>query len=128
LASVKGTFKDIDNRSQFFNRISSMIPQGWRSETFEAVATSSADGQRIVIKAVNYEKNPNILLMRLQGSTIPENAEVKIYKLSADLEDTPSMENPNEIKLNESTIPYTKDLLTIEMEPYTVAVIEIKAK
>jgi alpha-N-arabinofuranosidase len=93
----------------------------------DAIATGNADGKRIVIKAVNYEDSPNTLLTRIQGSTAPDRATVTIYKLTAGLTDAPTMENPNRIKPVESTMPYTRDM-AIELEPYTVAVVEIRAE
>jgi alpha-L-arabinofuranosidase len=126
-ASTSGTFRDIPKRNTFFDDISQMKPEDWKPGTLDAIATGSADGKRIVIKAVNYEDNRNTLLTRLQGSTVPENVRVKVYTLSAGLTDAPSMENPDKIKPVETTMPYTRDL-TIELGPYTVAVVEITAE
>jgi alpha-N-arabinofuranosidase len=123
-ASTTGTFKDIGNRKDFFDEISRMKPEDWKSGTVDAIATGSADGKRIVIKAVNYEDKQNILLARLQGSTVPANANVKVYTVSAELNDACSLENPNRIQPTEDTMPYARDL-TIKLEPYTVAVVEI---
>jgi alpha-N-arabinofuranosidase len=124
LASATGTFRDITNRSTFFDDISQMKPTGWQSGTFDAIATGSADGRRIVIKAVNYAGQANTLLARLRGSTAPGRATVKIYSLSAGLTDAASMEQPDKIKVVERTQPYARDLV-IELKPYTVEVIEI---
>jgi alpha-N-arabinofuranosidase len=123
-ASATGTFRDIPNRNTFFDDISQMKPAGWKPDTFDAIATGSADGKRIVIKAVNYADNSNTLLTRLRGSTAPEKATVKIYSLSAGLTDAPSMEKPDKIKPIETTQTYSRDL-AIELKPHTVAVIEI---
>lgn len=124
LASTKGTFNDISNRAQFFSDISQMKPVNWKPGTFEAVATSSEDGKRIVIKAVNYDGIKNTLLTRLQGVNVPQNAKVKIYTLKAGLLDLPSLEKPDLIKTVETTAVYAKDMSFI-MDPYSVAVIEI---
>jgi alpha-N-arabinofuranosidase len=78
-----------------------MKPQAWKTGTFDAIATGSVDGRRIVVKADNYEGQPNILLVRLQGSALPE-------------------------KAVETTLPYSRNL-TIELPPYAVSVIEIVA-
>ena len=126
-ASTTGTFKDIGERKDFFDNISTMKPEDWKPGTVDAVATGSADGRRIVIKAVNYENDRNTLLARLQGSDVPQNADVKVYTLSAGLTDACSLENPDRIKPVVSTIPYTQDL-TIELAPYTVVVVEITAE
>ena len=101
-----------------------MKPADWKPGTFDAIATGSADGRRIVIKAVNYADSSNTLLARLRGSAVPQQATVKIYTLSAGLADAPSMEQPDKIKPAETTQPYNRDL-SVELKPYTVAVIEI---
>ena len=54
LASASGTFRDIPDRETFFDEISTMKPEDWLPGTVDAIATASADGRRIVIKAVNY--------------------------------------------------------------------------
>ncbi|HEX5399597.1 MAG TPA: alpha-N-arabinofuranosidase, partial [Verrucomicrobiae bacterium] len=126
LASATGTSRDIPNRSSFFDDISQMKPQGWKPGTLDAIATGSADGKRIVIKAVNYEGQPNTLLIRLQGSKLPAHATVKTYTLTAGLNDEPSMEQPNKIEPVEASLPYARNL-TLELPAYTVAVVEIVA-
>ena len=123
-ASTSGTFLDITNRNAFFDDISQMKPQTWRPGTVDAIATGSADGRRTVIKAVNYEGQPNTLLVRLQGSKTPERATVKVFTLSAGLTDAPSMEEPNKIQTVESTLPFARNL-TINLQPYAVSVVEI---
>ena len=45
----------------------------------------------------------------------------------AGLMDAPSLENPDRIKAVQNMIPYARDL-TVDLPPYTVAVIEIVAK
>jgi alpha-N-arabinofuranosidase len=103
-----------------------MKPQAWKPGTIDAIATSSADGRRIVIKAVNYDGQPNTLLVRLQGSAAPERATVKMYAVNAGLTDAPSMEHPDKIQPVETSLPFARNL-TIELQPYTVAVVEIVA-
>ncbi len=124
LASAKGTFRDIRNRAQFFTDISQMKPENWKAGTFEAVATCSEDGKRIVIKAVNYDSIKNTLLIRLQGINVPEKAQVKVYTVKAGLTDAPSLENPDLIKTVETKAAFSTDM-SFEMDPYSVAVIEI---
>ena len=126
-ASATGTFRDLTNRTAFFDDISQMKPAGWKPGTFDAIATGSADGRRIVIKAVNYADSPNTLLARLRGAAVPANATVTVFTVSAGLTDAPSMEQPDRIKPVETTLPFARDL-TIELNPYTVAVIEIVGK
>ena len=76
---------------------------------------------------MNYEGNRNILLARLQGSAVAASAEVKVYTVKAELGDTPSLENPDRIKPVQSTMSYARDL-PIDLDPHTVAVIEIVMK
>ena len=127
LASTSGTFRDIGNRASFFTDISQMKPERWQPGTVDAIATSSADGRRIVIKAVNYQGNTNTLLVRLQGSRVPPDATVTVHTITAGLQDTASLEQPDRIRPAARTIQYHPDL-TIDLEPYTVAVVEISAR
>lgn len=127
LASASGTFRDITDRKQFFDNISQMIPQDWKPGSLDAIATGSADGKRVVIKVVNYENNSNTLLTRLQGSTLTDSADVKIYTIKAGLLEKASIANPGVFKVVESTAPFAKDM-TFVIEPYAVVVIEIAMK
>jgi alpha-N-arabinofuranosidase len=126
LASTSGTFRDIDNRASFFGDISQMKPEGWQPGTVDAIATASRDGRRIVVKAVNYSGSPNTLLVHLQGSRVPAGATVKIYTITAGLHDAASLDQPDRIKPVERSLDYRPDL-TIDLEPYTVIVVEIAA-
>ena len=127
LASTSGTFSDIDNRASFFDGISQMIPKGWQAGTVDAIATASADARRIVVKAVNYSGSPNTLLVHLQGSRVPADATVTVYTITAGLHDAASLDRPDRIKPVARTIGYHPDL-TLDLGPYTVAVVEIAAK
>lgn len=124
LASTSGTFSDIEDRGTFFQDISQMKPKDWEPGTVDAIATGSTDGKRIVIKAVNYEGNRNTLLIRMQGKNVPENARVTVFSLIAGPHDAPSIEEPDKIQPVQTTLAYTRDL-TIELEPYSVVVIEV---
>ena len=126
-ASTSGAFRDIPNRKSFFDDISQMKPEAWKPGTLDAIATGSADGKRIVIKAVNYEGRRNMLLTRLQGTTVPASATVRVYRVSAALTDAASLENPDKIKPVEATMPYARDL-AIDLDAYAVAVVEIVAR
>ena len=126
-ASTTGTFRDIRNRTEFFDGISQMKPEDWKPGTVDAIASGTIDGKRIIIKAVNYENHRNTLLSRLQGSDLSENAVVKVYTINAALNDAPSLESPDKIKPVVHEMPYARDL-TIELEPYTVVVVEITAQ
>lgn len=127
LASTSGTFRDLGRRGVFFDEIATMKPEDWRPGTVDAIATTSADGRRIVIKAVNYEGERNTLLARLQGSGVPDSAEVRVYRVRAALTDSASFSRPDEIRPVQSSMAWQPDL-TIELEPYTVAVVEIDAR
>src|ERR1035438_4742822 len=127
LASTSGTFRDIPNRETFFKEISTTKPEDWQPGTVEAVATASADSRRIVIKTVNYEGKRNALLVRLEGARVPERAVVRMHTISAGLKDSASLENPSAIAPVTRTLAYAKDL-TIDLDPYTVAVVEIRAE
>jgi alpha-N-arabinofuranosidase len=126
-ASTSGTFRDIENRMRFFDEISQHKPEDWKPGTVDAIATGSEDNRKIIIKAVNYESFKNILLVRLQGSTVPENATVRKHIIQADENDAASLEEPDKIKPVESILPYSKDM-AIEMEPYSVVLVEIMAE
>ncbi len=127
LASTSGTFRDVSNRASFFTDISQMKPEGWEPGTVDAIATASADGRRIVVKAVNYSGNANALLVHLQGSRVPAAARVTVHTITAGLRDVASLEAPERITSVERTREYSRDL-TIDLQPYTVAVIEISAR
>ena len=103
-----------------------MKPEEWQQGTVDAVATASADGRRIVIKAVNYEGRRNTLLLRLQGARAPEKATARLHTITAGLTDKASLERPDAIRPSSRPIGYAKDL-AVELEPYTVAVVEIRA-
>src|SRR5581483_4036265 len=51
LASTSGAFRDVPDRKILFEQISTMRPDDWMPGTVDAIATASADGRRIVIKA-----------------------------------------------------------------------------
>src|SRR4051812_13601867 len=127
LASTSGTFRDIANRASFFADISQMKPEGWQAGTVDAIATASIDGRRIVVKAVNYSGSPNTLLVHLQGSRVPAGATVTVYTITAGLRGAAPLEHPDLIKPVSRTLDYRPDL-TIDLEPYTVAVVEIEKK
>lgn len=122
LASTSGTFRDIPNRKAFFDEIATMKPEDWRPGSVDAIATRSADGRRIVIKAVNYEGRRNILYVRLQGQGAPEKATGRLHTISAGLTDSASLERPKVITPISRALNYSKEF-SLDLEPYTVAVI-----
>ncbi|HZP07171.1 MAG TPA: alpha-N-arabinofuranosidase [Terracidiphilus sp.] len=125
LASTSGVIHDIPDRKSLFDKISTQIPSGWSPDSLDAIANASDDGQRIVIKAVNYRGNRNTLLIRMQGKAAPDRATATLHTISAKLNDQASLENPDVIAPVSRSITYTKDL-TIDLDPYTVAVLEIR--
>ena len=127
LASTSGTFRDTADRATFFTDISQMKPEAWQPGTVDAIATASADGRRIVVKAVNYSGTANTLLVHLQGSRVPSGAVVKVYTITAGLTDVASLDHADRIAPRERTVEYRPDL-TIVLEAYTVAVVEITAR
>jgi alpha-N-arabinofuranosidase len=127
LASTSGVFGDIPDREAFFRQISTMIPQGWTPGAVDAIASVSADGRRIVIKAVNYGEQRNTLLARVQGASVPQKALARLYTLTAGLMDSASLAHPGAISPVSRPLNYAKDL-TLELDPYTVAVAEIQAQ
>ena len=127
LASTSGAFRDVPDRKRLFDEISTMRPEDWMPGTVDAIATGSADGRRIVIKAVNYGAERNTLLVRLQGAGVPEKAVATLHTISAGLKDSASLEHPDAIAPVSRTLAYAKDL-TVDLDPYTVAVVEIRAE
>lgn len=127
LASTSGVFRDIPDREVFFKQVSTMIPQGWNPGTVDAIATASPDRRRIVIKAVNYGAQRNTLLVRLQGANVPAKARARLYTVRAGLMDSASMEHPDAISPTGRPLDYAKDL-TLNLDPYAVAVAEIEAQ
>jgi alpha-N-arabinofuranosidase len=104
-----------------------MKPEDWTPGTVDAIATSSANGDRIVVKAVNYAGQRNTLLVRLRGSGVPERAEVRVYDISAGLEDAASLERPDAIAPQSRSVTYARDL-ALDLKPYAVAVLAIEAR
>jgi alpha-N-arabinofuranosidase len=127
LASTSGTFRDIPNRAAFFNEIATMRPEDWMPGTVDAIATGSPDGRRIVLKAVNYGAERSTLLVRFQGDNAPKTAVARLHTLTAGLKDSASLEHPDALAPVSRTLNYAKDL-TVDLDPYTVAVVEIRAE
>ena len=92
-----------------------------------AIATASADGRRMVIKAVNYSPRRNKLLVRLQGESLPQRANVKLYTIAAKQNATASMEHPDAFAPASRSMEYARDL-SVSMDPYSVTVVEIRAE
>ncbi len=101
LASTSGAFRDVPDRKRLFDQIATMRPEDWTPGTIDAIATGSADGRRIVIKAVNYGAERNTLLVRLQGAGVPGKAVVRLHTVRAGLTDSASLEHPDAISAGE---------------------------
>jgi alpha-N-arabinofuranosidase len=127
LASTTGAFRDVRDRKSFFDQISTMKPEAWQPGVIDAIATASADGRRIAIKAVNYQSRPNTLLIRLQGAGVPEKATATLHKITAGLTESASLQNPTALAPIASPLNYAKDL-AVDLNPHTVAVVEIRAE
>jgi alpha-N-arabinofuranosidase len=127
LTSTSGTFRDLPNRRSFFDDISQMKPEAWQPGTVDAIVTSSTDGRRIVIKAVNYDGVAHTTLVRLQGSRAPADAAVRRFTVSANPNDAATLQQPNRIAPAMTSMPYAKDL-AIDLPAYSVAVVEIAAR
>jgi alpha-L-arabinofuranosidase len=126
LASASGTFRDRPDRDAFFTDVSTMKPEDWTPGTIDAIATSSADGRRIVVKAVNYAGHRSTLLVRLQGSGAPGTAAARLYEISAGLEAAASLEHPDAIAPVERAVAYGRNM-ALDLDPYAVAVLAIEA-
>ena len=126
LASTSGTFRDLADRKKFFTQISTMKPEDWQPSSVDAIATTSTDGRRLVIKAVNYRPHKNTVLVRLQGSAVPAKATATLHAVSAGLTDMASLEHPAAIAVASRDMVYAKDF-ALELEPYSVSVVEIRA-
>lgn len=126
LASTTGSFADLPDRAKFFDQISTMKPEEWQPGSIDAIATASADGRRIVIKAVNYRPERNTLLVRLQGGGAPGKAVATLHAITALPTDSASLERPDAIAMASRPLNYAKNL-AVDLDPHTVAVIEIRA-
>lgn len=124
LASTSGTFRDVPNRAVLFDKISTAIPAGWVPGSVDANATASADGKRLVIKAVNYQGVRHDVQVRLAGSRIPANARGTLHTVAAALTTTASLEHPDAIPTQSRPFPIKSDF-AITLEPYSVALLEI---
>jgi len=127
LASTSGAFRDVPDRKLLFDQIATTRADGWTPGTVDAIATATADGRRIVIKAVNYRPERNTLLVRLQGAGTPVKAAATMHTVTAGLTDSASLEHPDAIVPRSRPLNYARDL-TVDLDPYTVAVVEIRAQ
>jgi alpha-N-arabinofuranosidase len=110
-----------------FDKISTLIPEEWIPGCVDAVATMTANGSRIVIKAVNYRAERNVLLVRLQGAAVPGKAIATLHTVRAGLTDSASLEHPDAISPVSRPSEYAKDF-SVDLEPYSVVVVEIQAE
>jgi hypothetical protein len=87
------------------------------------MATASPDCRRIVIKIVNYQPERNTLVVRFQSAGVPANAVPMLHTIAAALMDSASFNSPNASQ----ALNYSTDF-SVHLEPYTVPVVEIRAK
>jgi alpha-N-arabinofuranosidase len=127
LGSATGAFHDVPDRQRLFDKISTLIPEEWGPGSVDAIATMSADGRRIVIKAVNYQATRNVLAVRLAGAAIPEKAAATLYTIVAEPTDTASLEKPDRIAPVSRPFEYARNF-TVDLEPCSVIVLDIRAK
>ena len=66
------------------------------------------------------------LLVRLKGVAAPAKATATLHTITAPLHTQPSMEKPDAIGVVSRPMNYAPEF-AIEMEPYSVAVVEIRA-
>ncbi len=125
LAAATGTFQDVPDRKILFDKISTAIPTGWQPGSVDAIASASSDGSRIVIKAVNYKADKNTVLVRLQGAGVPTKADAVLHTITAGLRMEASLEHPDAIAPVSRPFPYANEF-AVDLEPYTVAVLEIR--
>jgi alpha-N-arabinofuranosidase len=126
-ASTSGTFRDIPQRADFFDKISQMKPEKWMPNTVDAIATGSEDGKRIILKAVNYTAGPHTLLVRLAGAQAPARATVTITTITADPLTKNSIAEPQKLQPRQTTVPYARDM-AFELPGHTVAVVEVRGE
>jgi alpha-L-arabinofuranosidase len=100
---------------------------GLQEGSMNAIAMASADGRRMVIKALNYSLRRNVLLVRLQGESLPQRADVKLYTIAAQQNATASMEHPDAFAPGSRSMEYARNF-SVAMDPYSVAVVEIRAE
>jgi alpha-N-arabinofuranosidase len=127
VASATGAFHDVSDRRPLLDKISTFIPEDWVPGADDAIATMSADGRRIVLKAVNYSARRNVLLVQLKGAGIPVKASATLHTIMAKLTDFASLEHPDAIGPLSQPLEYATDF-SVDLEPYMVAVIEIRSE
>ena len=127
LASAMGAFHDLPDRNQFFDKISTQIPTEWQQGTMDAIATASSDGKRVVLKAANYSPRGNTLLVRLEGKSLPQRANVKVHTIAAQPKTMASLESPDVFLPVSRSIEYASTF-SVPMDAYSVAVIEIRGE
>jgi alpha-N-arabinofuranosidase len=64
--------------------------------------------------------------VRLQGAGLPEKAVASLHTITAGLMDSASLEHPDAIAPVSRPINYARDF-SVDLDPYTVAVVEIRA-
>lgn len=127
LASATGTFRNISDPTRFFDQISTMKPEEWQAGSVDSIATASADGRRLVIKAVNYQSERNAVRVQLQGTKVPRKASATLHTITAGLTATASLQHRDAIAPATRPFEYANEF-SLDLAPYTVAVLEIRAE
>lgn len=125
LAAATGSFQDVPDRKVLLDKISTAIPTRWLPASIDAIATGSSDGSRLIIKAVNYRAEKDALLVRLQGASVKVKATAVLHTITSGLTTMASMEHPDAIAVVSTPFAYAKEF-SFELEPYTVAVLDIR--
>jgi len=124
LSSTMGSFRGAQNAEDLVNKISTAIPQGWKPDGLDCVATATLDWSRIVVKAVNYEDQETTLLLQLKGAHAPSFARVTVHSITAKETDVASMTSPALFRVETKALDYSR-LLDVGLPQYSVLVIEV---
>lgn len=92
----------------------------------DAIATRSADGKVLVVKAVNYTDRPVKLDLRLTGSQVSADAVVRIREIASSLTAECTAEQSALFEPRESSAKNSGGLVH-ELAPHSVAVIEFRS-
>jgi hypothetical protein len=98
--------------------------RGFEGEGFATYWKPFSDRGRVELAEVDF-RNGN-KCVRLQGAKTPMKAAATLHTISAGLRDAASLEHPDALAPVSRSITYATDL-AVDLAPYTVAVVEIRA-